>query len=382
MATALAATPGKAAQPLVNLILRSPDRVRDYDRQGGALTVYRDMNGVPLEVSRAIPATDPTTLVRRLQHAAAQTQSRPQSAADLALDNLVISVKTYQTVAALSPLIPAITPQTSILLLQNGMGSYESLCSVYWPDPALRPQFYVGITTHGVNSLGTPTAATAAALNTLRPQSLHRLGNFTFTHASPGYINIAKVPVETEQPGEKASVDGQDSPLVQALLRAPGLNTHLLSYPDFVIAQVDKLVANAVINPLTALYECLNGELLALQDLDSLVYSIARECAQVFTAEFRDVLPPADLATAFSVGRFSEIVQDVIRKTAENRSSMLQDVQALRDTEIDEINGYVARLGKKHAVGALHNKMIAGMIKSKVSLARDRAKRAAPVINV
>lgn len=356
--------------------MRSPERVRDYERQGGALTIYRTVAGVPVEISRQIPAVDPNSLVRRYQASLGQSNKNKSKPDNSTLDNLVVSVKTHQTVSALGPLIPAITPSTAILLLQNGMGSYESLCRTYWPDPALRPQFYVAITTHGVNSVGAPHQ--------------QHLSNFSFTHASPGYITIARVPsnpqlAETsdealeKQQEEDAS---RQSPLVKALEHAPGLKARYVPYPEFLVTQVDKLVANAVINPLTALYECYNGELSALSSLDSLVYGLSRECADVFCAEYRDIIPAAELHASFNVARFADLVSSVIKATAENRSSMLQDVLALRDTEIDDICGHVVRLGYKHGKGVLHHKMMLDLVKSKVSLGRDRAKRSAPIVNI
>jgi 2-dehydropantoate 2-reductase len=43
-------------------------------------------------------------------------------------------------------------------------------------------------------------------------------------------------------------------------------------------------------------------------------------------------------------------VKEVARLTADNRSSMLQDVDRGKRTEIDHITGYVIRLGKRHGL--------------------------------
>jgi 2-dehydropantoate 2-reductase len=45
-----------------------------------------------------------------------------------------------------------------------------------------------------------------------------------------------------------------------------------------------------------------------------------------------------------------EDVLNVARLTAENRSSMLQDLDRGRRTEINEINGVVTALGEKYSV--------------------------------
>lgn len=405
------------------MILRSQDRVRDYTRQGGAITINREVNGVPVEVSRSIPAIDAPSAGRQgataiSSHYRGQVQnpyfSKSGSSTEYSpLENLIVSVKVHQTVSAITPLIPSITPDTSILLIQNGMGSYETLCDMFWPDPTKRPQFYLGITTHGVNSLGA-NASSQFATHTKPEFSSYdqqqSLSSFNFTHASLGFLKIARVPsyddaykAETEnQSGEQStsevseSLEDDDissmdnlsyefalkSSFIKALQNAPGLRTQIVTYTEFLVAQMDKLIANAVINPLTAIYECYNGELTSLKTLSYLINKIAGEVSAVLKAEYEDILPPEVLGTVLNPNRLESIVLDVIMKTSENRSSMLQDIQTLKDTEVGHINGYIVRLGKKHHVGVLHNKMLMEMVNSKLSLARDRSKRSIPFVNI
>lgn len=414
---------------MVTLILRSSDRVRDYARQGGALTIWREMNNNFIETTRQFPAVDAASLARHgaLYQTYPRIKSNPFSrqASEISftgLDSLIISTKIHQTVSAITPLLPVITPDTSILLLQNGMGSLEMLCTKFWPDPANRPKFFLGITTHGVNVKDVPVRSDhygdedpreAYRENYRQLASDHgfavfgndkNLASFSFNHASSGVLKIAKVPFtneslshHTQQSADKTrESDGKEtvkndtlnydaalhSPLVQALQQAPGLQTEVLPYSDFIISQADKLVANAVINPLTSLYECYNGELTALESLDYLVDRIVNECCSALRAEYKDTLRSEQIVNAFRTERMSSIVMDVIAKTAENKSSMLQDVQTLKDSEIDYINGHIVRLGEKHRVGVLHNKMVVEMVKSKLSLGRDRTRRTIPTVNV
>lgn len=91
-----------------------------------------------------------------------------------------------------------------------------------------------------------------------------------------------------------------------------------------------KLAVNAGINPPTALARVANGEL-----VDGPAGETAREAAREVgrVAAANDVdLSPEDAA---------EAMVDVARHTAANQSSMLQDVEAGRRTEIDAINGAV-----------------------------------------
>lgn len=97
----------------------------------------------------------------------------------------------------------------------------------------------------------------------------------------------------------------------------------------------EKLAANAAINPLTALAGVRNGAVLE-EPLGGTAAAAAREVGRAARESGVDL---SDDAAVESVAR-------VARATAENRSSMAQDLDASRRTEVDAINGHVVeRLG-------------------------------------
>lgn len=71
-----------------------------------------------------------------------------------------------------------------------------------------------------------------------------------------------------------------------------------------------------------------------------------------------------DLPTRFSIEELELKVLDVADKTAINISSMLQDVQAGRETEIDYITGYLLRRGKECGVDMHFNEQVYDMVQS------------------
>ncbi|TCO76174.1 ketopantoate reductase family protein [Chromatocurvus halotolerans] len=91
-----------------------------------------------------------------------------------------------------------------------------------------------------------------------------------------------------------------------------------------------KLAINCVINPLTAAYRCRNGEL-ASATYRPLLTTLCSEVSAACRAAGRDSVASS----------LREDVLAVIHSTAQNRSSMLQDVLGGRPTEIDFINGYL-----------------------------------------
>jgi 2-dehydropantoate 2-reductase len=115
-----------------------------------------------------------------------------------------------------------------------------------------------------------------------------------------------------------------------------------------------KLAINCAINPLTAIHRCPNGELLDNPDLEQQVQQLCLEIEQVSSA--------AGLGE--TVRGLHSSVAEVIRGTAANRSSMLQDVLAGRPTEIDYITGYLLELASRHGVPTPHNTAILDKIRS------------------
>lgn len=123
--------------------------------------------------------------------------------------------------------------------------------------------------------------------------------------------------------------------------------------PDFKKQQWNKLFVNSVINPITALTGKTNGIALSCQ-LKGTVERIIEECVKVgrmegIEAEKDDVL---------------KLVNSVASKTALNTSSMLQDVQKGKVTEIDSINGHVIRLAKKHGISVPANETLYALVKA------------------
>jgi len=113
----------------------------------------------------------------------------------------------------------------------------------------------------------------------------------------------------------------------------------------------EKTIINAVINPLTALCRVRNGEILKRRELWDIAKEITHECK--ITAE----------KTGIKVEKIEEKIKKVIMKTSENKSSMLQDLERGRRTEIDFINGAIVEIAKKFGIHTPINNLIVKLIK-------------------
>lgn len=122
---------------------------------------------------------------------------------------------------------------------------------------------------------------------------------------------------------------------------------------DFKNHQWNKLFVNSVINPITALTRRHNGIVLS-KCLEGAVEKIVEECVSVAAKE--GCIADKDIVL--------DLVHSIASKTSMNTSSMLQDVQRCRMTEIDSINGYVISLARKHGMRVPVNETLYALVKS------------------
>jgi 2-dehydropantoate 2-reductase len=112
-----------------------------------------------------------------------------------------------------------------------------------------------------------------------------------------------------------------------------------------------KLIVNCVVNPITAMMGCevggiANPELLPLKRL------VINECVAVAATQ----------GVNFETDFVREI--DDFFRPSRNLTSMLQDLRRGRQTEIDYMNGAVAALGAKHGVPCPINQALTAIIKA------------------
>lgn len=90
-----------------------------------------------------------------------------------------------------------------------------------------------------------------------------------------------------------------------------------------------KLLVNCLINPMTVIFDCLNGQLLEIVEAQQLMAKLDLE------------LNKAVSHLKWAINETSiEMANKIAALTANNNSSMRQDIQQGRISEIDQINGY------------------------------------------
>jgi 2-dehydropantoate 2-reductase len=247
-----------------------------------------------------------------------KTLTRPRATSNPAEvrgpDVMIVFVKSTVTASAARQFADAARPDTVVVTLQNGLGN----------EGIIRGQFGPRRTAAGVTSQGATF-----------------LGPGRIRHAGTGPTHLGMAD------GDSARL----APLVEAL-RGAGFETHVEK--DVASLVWSKLVVNVGINALTALTGQPNGRLLDFAETKSLMADLVGEAVAV--ARARGItLTQADPLTA---------VYEVARKTGANRSSMLQDFDRGRETEIDFINGAIVREAEGTGVAVPVNAAVTRLVKA------------------
>lgn len=221
----------------------------------------------------------------------------------------IIAVKQYQLPTIIDKINQLDVPPQSLLFVQNGMGHLK------WLETLKGINLFVGSVEHG-------------AL---------REGNCTVWHNGEGQTNVAVF-------------KGEPHPLFE-IARAASANFPVIFHTDYMEMLKNKLIVNAVINPLTALLKEENGELLANPHYFQVLKSLFYEIANILNLESPEM--------------YLDQIIGICKNTAKNRSSMLKDFEAGNLTEVDAILGYVIEEAKRKDIKAPQVESFYHLIKGK-----------------
>ena len=147
---------------------------------------------------------------------------------------------------------------------------------------------------------------------------------------------------------------------IESLLRASKFRVTRVTDLQSLIWR--KLVINAAINPLTALLDIPNGDLLKTPEARALMADLARETVSLAKAQ--------NISLSFE--NPVEAVEEVARETASNFSSMLQDLKRGAPTEIEAICGAIIRRGEAFSVPTPVNKICWQLVNARVNRGKIR----------
>ncbi|KAL2853906.1 ketopantoate reductase PanE/ApbA C terminal-domain-containing protein [Aspergillus pseudoustus] len=274
------------------------------------------------------------------------------------IECLIVTVKAPMTPMALEGVRHRLTPDSTVLFLQNGMGVIDEVNETVFPDPSQRPHYMVGITSHGL---------------------AQREDTFHVSHNGVGTTIIG--PVLPQHSGSK-DTEPDWAPSTKYLLRTLTLTPPLVAVAEpptsLLMHQLEKLAMNSIINPLTVLMDCHNGELLYNFSVTRLMRLLLYEISEVICS-LPELQGIPGIESRFSPERLRGMATQLMHKTAKNTSSMLQDVRGRKATEIEYLNGYIVRRGEELGIKCVVNYTIKHLVLAKQIESRQKEWNAIPV---
>jgi len=217
----------------------------------------------------------------------------------LGTEVLIVAVKAYDTRVVAAGYQGIIPPETIILSLQNGLGNVEALQSSF------KNEVLAASTTEGAFSIG------------------------------PGYV------VHTGRGltliGDTRGAYSDTCSRIKTAFDRAGLKARTSSNIRGVLWT--KTIVNAAINPLSSLTRLPNGELAKNRGVQEIAYSAMNEGISVSHA-----------VGIRLVGDPSKLWRRILLSTRANKSSMLQDIERGKMTEIRQLNGAILSHGRKTRV--------------------------------
>ncbi|MBW2571288.1 MAG: 2-dehydropantoate 2-reductase [Deltaproteobacteria bacterium] len=240
----------------------------------------------------------------------ATTDKKTIGKADLA----IIFVKSTRTGDAARVASELVSSTGFVLTLQNGMGNADIIAEVI--DPG---RIIAGTTSHGATML------------------------------EPGLIRHAGIGptlIGMWSGDEKAAAQS-----IADVFNKAGIATETMDDIRSVVWK--KLIINVGINAITALTAIKNGQILDLSSTRALVHAAVEEAMEV--ARTHGIKIPDDMV---------EHVFQVAEATGANRSSMGQDVDNKRQTEIGAINGAVVKEAQKLGLNVPVNQTLTTLLET------------------
>ena len=231
------------------------------------------------------------------------------------VDVIILCVKSYDIPACLASCQPLLREGTLLIFMQNGISHLNSRNQTGRADCAF------GTTTEGATLLGR--------------------GHVRHAGSGATYLGFLTKP------------DDHSAKLLEKTAEVFALGGLVISVTDDILNRLwAKLFVNVGINALTAVLGCTNGSLLTLPGVTGRMRSAVSEAEAVARAR----------GITISDDPYSTTVS-VCRNTADNISSMLQDVRNRRRTEIDAINGAILQEGRDLGIPTPENLSLVRQIK-------------------
>lgn len=245
---------------------------------------------------------------------------------------ILITVKSYDTRALATAVAPLLAPEGVAISLQNGLGNVETLNDVVGGHRVLAGRVIFGAEAGAPGRVRVTVYADPVLIGVWRPA------------AQPQLATMARLWAER--------------------FAAAGIPS---AYSDDIEAALwGKVLYNAALNPLGALLGVHYGALGEDAHTRAIMDLVIDEAFRVAVAE--GVALPWASAAAYRTVFYDRLIP----ATYHHRSSMLQDLERGRPTEIEAINGEVWKRGATHGIVAPANELLTRFVRAREALGGRR----------
>ncbi|GMV94215.1 MAG: putative 2-dehydropantoate 2-reductase [Candidatus Hydrogenedentota bacterium] len=237
-------------------------------------------------------------------------------------DLIVVTVKSYDTLAAAQAVGPLVGPETLVCSYQNGLGNAETIASVIGWERTIGARAIYGVVVREPGWIDITVIANPTALG-------------TYHEATP----VSRV-----------------HEIVAAMDEA-GLPT---VYTDRIKTVLwGKVAYNCALNPLSALLDVPYGGLLDTEHTRETMREIVHELYTVAAALNVQLEPTTP------EGYITLLFEKLIPPTAAHYASMRADFQHRRRTEIDALNGAITRHAGEHGIDCPTNTLLTRLVRAR-----------------
>lgn len=281
------------------------------------------------------------------------------------IESLIVTDPPTATRPTLNSLIHRLSPQSTIVLMQTGLGVYEKLITTLFPNPARRPHFIIGSprqnvwlkkANHAVHNLA--GAIDFSIVPDPRGRDFEAMLRSPYVTSSSRGLRLTDIANKDKDPefAEYASLRNT----VAVLTGLDALNVSWLPMEEGEMVLRRDLVVRAVSDALGVVLGLRNGELLSTSSSKKLAETLIKEVQGAFRtqwqAELRAQIPSDEDRTRAmpslprGLGR-KALMADLVRHllvTEEYRAPMLNDIQMGIPTQVRYGLGYLVQIGRTY----------------------------------
>lgn len=249
--------------------------------------------------------------------------------ADPPVRAVLVCVKSTATAAAVQELALSglVREGTPVVSLQNGLGNLEKIREAFGPDAAVGGRVIFGAESR-----------------------------------EPGRVFVSVWADDVLLGGPASGKGIADAESLAGEFTRCGIRTRFTR--DIQAALWGKVLYNVGLNPLSCLLDVPYGKLEEEKSAKALLEGAIREAYRVAVREADLGFPDENAYMALFFGT-------LLPSTRSHHSSMLQDMEKGRETEIEAITGEVIRRGRKHGIPTPVNDVLYGLVKARTGMRRQ-----------